>query len=130
VVVAPPPSVLVLESELDPLELEPLVVVAATLVPGLDKAATTEKPSVAVTPARVTPRVMLRSRSVARLRSAGERRCAVVMARSVAYPTFRSDYAETSRGGAVVVVEVPSSGSRGRSATYAHTPSSSTSAAV
>ena len=73
------------------LEVEDWLAAVAWL-PGLLRAATQPKPSVPATLAKVTARVVLRRRRMARPRSAGVRRRALCMARMVGNRTFRTDY--------------------------------------
>jgi len=72
---------LLVEEEVEVVEVELSVVPAAEAawVPGLLAAATQLNPTVAETPRKVAPAVRARSRSIARLRSAGVSRCAVFM---------------------------------------------------
>ena len=70
---------------------------AVAWLPGLLRAATQPKPSVPAMLAKVTARVVVRRRRMARPRSAGVRRRARCMARMVANRTFRTDYGPLAR---------------------------------
>ena len=66
-------------------------------LPGVLRAATQPKPSVPAMLAKVTARVVVRTRWMARPRSAGVRRRALCMARMVGNRTFRTDYGAMAR---------------------------------